>query len=138
MSNLNDEIDFLERLVIDVLDKQGYYATVVSPTLVDGNSIAVMPMPANDYEHYYDGSYRQSYAFQVLAKHEQQLTAYHTLLDVARLLKDIDDIPSVNESYTLEGDGITITTDPNLVSKDEQYYIFAAQFSAALFINAKE
>ena len=137
MSNLNDEIDFLERLVIDVLDKQGYYATVVSPMLASGNSIAVMPMPASDYDYYYDGSYRQNYAFQVLTKHEQQLTAYHTLLDIARLLKDIDDIPSANGSYEFEN-GIEITTDPNIISRDEQYYIFAAQFSAALFIPAKE
>ena len=132
---MSDEMDFLERLVIDVLDKQGYYATVVSPMLTDGNSIAVMVMPANDYDHYYDGSYRQNFAFQVMTKHENQLTAYHTLLDIASLLKNIEDIPSANGTYEFEG--IDITTDPNIITKDDKYYIFAAQFSAALFIKPK-
>ena len=127
--------DFLERLV-GLLDNQNYYATVVSPMLVDGNSIAVFVMPANDYDHYYDGSYRQNYAFQVMTKHTNQLVAYHTLLQVSNLLKSIPDIKSENGSYDFEG--IKITTDPNVVGKDDKYYIYAAQFSAGLFIKAKE
>ncbi|MET3504942.1 phage tail terminator protein [Halalkalibacter oceani] len=125
-------MDFLERLVIDTLDKQGYYATVVSPLLANGNSIAVMVMPANDYRHYYDGSKDQGFAFQVMTKHENQLEAYQTLLRITSLLVEIDDIPSANGSY--EFSGITITTDPNVISKDDKYYIYGAHFSADLFI----
>ena len=118
--------------MIDVLDTQGYFATVVSPTLTDGNSIAVMTMPSSDYDHYMDGSYRQRYAFQVMAKHYYQLKAYYTGVEISELLRNKEDIPSKNKSYEFEG--IEITTDPNLITRDEQYYIFGAQFSASLFI----
>ncbi|WP_017728496.1 phage tail terminator protein [Halalkalibacterium ligniniphilum] len=125
-------MDFLERLVLDVLDKQGYYARVVSPTLVSGNSIAVTVMPARDHRHYYDGSKDQGFAFQVMTKHENQLEAYQTLLRITSLLSGINDIPSNNGSYDFCG--ITITTDPNVVGQDERYYIYGAQFSAELYI----
>lgn len=128
-------MDFLERLV-ELLNEQDYYATVVSPILVDGNSIAVVVMPSNDYDHYFDGSYRQGYAFQVMTKHTDQLTAYYTLVNITNLLETIEDIPSQNGSYEFEN--IKITTDPNVIGKDDKYYIYAAQFSAALFINPKE
>jgi len=128
-------MDFLERLV-EFLNRQNYYATVVSPILVDGNSIAIMVMPSNDYEHYFDGSYRQGYAFQIMTKHTDQLTAYHTIIDIANLLENIDDIPSQNGSYEFEN--IKITTDPNVIGKDDKYYIYAAQFSADLFIKPKK
>ncbi|WBL16449.1 hypothetical protein [Sutcliffiella sp. NC1] len=132
----NENSDFLFQLVVNTLDQQGYYSTVVSPVLTNGNSIAVMTMPSNNYEHYYDGSYRQGYAFQVMTKHESQLVAYNTLLDIAKFLPSLKDIPSQNGSYQFEG--IRVTTDPNVIAKDDKYYIFAAQFSAALFIESKE
>jgi len=132
-----NEPDFLERLVDDVLNKQDYYALVVSPMLVDGNSIAVMPMPANDYDYYYDGSHRQGYNFQVLARHEEQLTTYNTLLIISALLTKIQDIPSKNGSYKFENESITITTDVSIIGKDDRYFTFAAQFSADLLINPK-
>lgn len=124
-------IDFLERLV-ELLDSQGYYSQVVSPILIDGNSIAVMTMPNNDYQHYFDGSYRQGYAFQVTTKHENQLEGYQTLLSITSLLESVPDIPSDNGSYQYEG--ITITTSPNVIARDDKYYIHAAQFSAGLYI----
>ena len=124
-------IDFLERLV-GFLNEQGYYALVVSPLLTDGRSIAVMTMPGGDYEYYFDGSYRQGYAFQVATKHESQLEGYQTLLSITSLLDGDPDIPSSNGSYQLEG--IDIITSPNVITKDDKYYIHAAQFSAALFI----
>ncbi|MFD1425503.1 hypothetical protein [Kroppenstedtia sanguinis] len=124
-------IDFLERLV-SFLDEQGYYAPVISPILGDGRSIAVMVMPNNDYQYYFDGSYRQGYAFQVTTKHDNQLTGYQTLLSITNLLDSIPDIPSGNGSYRFEG--LNITTSPNVVAIDDRYYIHAAQFSAALYI----
>jgi hypothetical protein len=124
-------MDFLERLV-ELLDGQDYYATVVSPILVNGNSIAVMPMPSNNYKHYYDGSYDQKYAFQVMCKHESQLTSYQALLMIASYLTSVDDIPSQNETYDFNG--IVVTTDPNVIGKDDKYFIFSAQFSADLYI----
>lgn len=129
-------MDFLERLV-ELLDSQGYYATVVSPILTDKNSISVMTMPGNDYQYYYDGSYRQGYDFQVMTKHTGQLTAYHTLLTISQFLQTVPDIKSESDSYNYEG--LAITTSPNVIGKDEKYYIYAAQFKAALFIpNIKE
>lgn len=125
-------MDFLERLLLDVLNKQNYYAMVVSPTLQDGNSIAVTVMPSNDHRHYYDGSKDQGFAFQVSCKHEDELTAYTTLLQISTLLKEISDIPSKNGSY--EFDGITIRTDPNVITQDEKYFYYGAQFSANLHI----
>lgn len=124
-------IDFLERLV-ELLDKQRYYSRVVSPILTDGNSIAVMVMPNNDYQYYFDGSYRQGYAFQVTTKHEDQLEGYQTLLSITNLLTSVPDIPSGNGSYQYEG--TTITTSPNVIAKDDRYYIHGAQFTAGLFI----
>jgi hypothetical protein len=53
------------------------------------------------------------------------------------MLTKISDIPSINGSYQFEG--ISITTDTNGIGKDDKYYIYAAQFKAALFIpNNKE
>lgn len=124
-------IDFLERL-IELIDGQGYYSKVVTPILRDGNSIAVMTMPNNDYKYYMDGSYRQGYAFQVLTKHEELLEGYETLLNITKLLQEISDIPSSNASYVYED--MTITTSPNVVTYDGKYYIHAAQFSAGLYI----
>lgn len=124
-------LDFLERLV-GTLNNQNYYSLVVSPILVDGNSIAVMTTPSNDYDHYYDGSYRQRYAFQVMTKHTSQMTAYQTLLNITNLLRDIMDIPSANDTYEFEG--IKIKTDPNVLMKDDKYYYFSAQFTADLYI----
>ncbi|WP_078379158.1 hypothetical protein [Sutcliffiella halmapala] len=130
-----ENMDFLENLV-NTLDSQGYYAKVVSPVLASGNSIAVMTMPSNDYDHYFDGSYRQGFAFQVLTKHEHQLTAYHALLSITNFLKKVPDIASNNGSYQFEE--MKISTSPNGLGKDDKHHLFAAQFSAALFIENKE
>lgn len=125
-------LDFVERLV-ELLNAQGYYTTVVSPMLVDGNSIAVMVMPSNDYDHYYDGSYRQGFQFQVVAKHTQQMLAYDTVVQAGEFLKNVGDIPSHNGSYKFEK--MMISTDPNVIGKTEkQQFIWGAQFRADLYI----
>lgn len=128
-------MDFLESLE-NLLAKQNYYSSDFPPTLTNGNSISLMIMPSNDYDHYYDGSYRQGYAFQIMTKHMNMLTAYHTLINISKLLTEIPDIPSMNGSFQFEG--IEITTDPNGIGKDDKYYIYAAQFKAALFITNRE
>lgn len=125
------DMDFLERLVLDGIGSK-YYVKAISPTLGAKQSIAVSPMPSNNYEHYFDGSYRQRYAFQILAKHEEQLTAYNTLNRIAKDLTEGALIPSQNGTYIMED--ITISSDTTLVTQDEKYYIYGIQLSAALYI----
>lgn len=124
-------MDFLETLVQGAIGNK-YYTKALSPLLGLGDSIAVSPMPSNNYEHYYDGSYRQGYAFKVLTKHENQLVAYNTLNQIAKDLADIGDIPSLDGTYVFEG--ITIKTDTSMIGQDEKRFVFGAQFSAALYI----
>lgn len=124
-------MDFLERLVY-LLDAQKFYSTVLSPVLGTGNSIAVTTLPSRTFQHYMDGSYNQGYAFQISIKHEQQLTALNTCQLIVDFLKDIKSIPSENNSYEFEG--IDIQTSPNLLMKDDKYYIFTAQLSANLLV----
>ncbi|WP_166740308.1 phage tail terminator protein [Shouchella lehensis] len=129
-------MDFLERLLLDVLNKQDYYAMVSSPVTLQGNSIAVSVMPSNNRAVYYDGTYDQGYMFQVMTKHEQQLEAYQTLLRITDFLDNIKDIPSQNNSY--EFNGITVAGDPNVVGKDGNHYFYVAQFRADLYIKRSE
>lgn len=124
-------MDFLERLVY-LLDSQKYYSTVLSPVLGTGNSIAVTTLPSRTYQYYMDGSYSQGYAFQISTKHDQQLVAYNTCQLIVDFLKDRKSIPSENHSYEFEG--IDIQTSPNLLMKDDKYYIFTAQLSANLLV----
>ncbi|MED1607754.1 hypothetical protein MKX67_08950 [Cytobacillus sp. FSL W7-1323] len=125
-------MDFLDRL-IDLLDIQNYYAPVVSPVTVNGNSIAVTTLPTRNYHYYMDGSFNQGYAFQVSAKHEKQMLAYNTIQEISQLMgKRGLIIPSQNDSYDFEG--MEITTSPNLLMQDEKYYIFAATFNANLLV----
>lgn len=124
-------MDFLERLVY-LLDAQKYYSTVLSPVLGTGNSIAVTTLPSRTYQYYMDGSYSQGYAFQISTKHEQQLVAYNTCQLIVDFLKNTKSIPSQNNSYEFEG--IDIQTSPNLLMKDDKYYIFTAQLSANLLV----
>lgn len=132
MTQTNGNMDFLEVLLDDLLNKQGYYAHVVSPMTGNGNSIAVMVMPNNDYTHYYDGSYRQGFAFQVITKHKEQMMAYHTANEISKLLQNVPNIPSRNNSYIYEG--IKITTATNGMGQSEGYSFFGTQFSADLYV----
>ncbi|MED1602602.1 minor capsid protein [Alkalihalophilus marmarensis] len=128
--------DFLERLLIDTLNGRGYFAPVVSAVLRNGNSIAVMVTPSNNYRHYYDGSFEQSFTFQIMTKHEDELLAYQTLLAISSFLTTIPDIPSENDSY--EFNQLNITTSPNVIGQDEKYFIYGAQFSAELYFKGVE
>lgn len=125
------EHDFLERLVRDAIGNQ-YGIPAMSPILGASNSIAITPSPSNNYEHYYDGSYRQGYAFQVLVKHENQLDAYMLTQKITMDLSNKEDIPSGDGTYTFEG--VTITTDANMIGQDGKHFVFGAQMSAALYI----
>lgn len=144
---MKKRIDFLDVLVEDILDNFTYrednkklgikegdklFATVLSPMFGDGNSIAVFPMPINNYDHYMDGSYRQQFAFQVMTKQTNQMMGYYTVQVLTDYLRDIEDIPSKRGSYQFEE--MTVVTDPNVVGKDEKYYQFSAQFNASLYI----
>lgn len=126
-------MDFLKVLVYDLND-QGYFATVLSPVLGEGDSIAVMPMPSNEYTRYYDGSYDQGYAFQVFTKHESQMEAYSTLQVITTYLSSLQegDLPSESGTYRMEK--VTITTDPNMITHDDHRFIFGAQFVAKLHV----
>lgn len=128
-------MDFLDRLVL-FLDSQKYFSKVISPVLSGVNSIAVMPTPSNDYDYYYDGSFRQKHAFQILTRHTDLMTAYGTLNDISKLLLSVSDLPSENDSYSFEG--FEIATDPSVIGADEKGVICTAQFRANLFINKKE
>lgn len=133
----NKEVDFLEVLVEDVLGTQDYYARVISPMLSIGNSIALFPLPTTEYDHYFDGSYRQKMGFQISAKHEDQLAAYSTLQTIVAFLTSLSKVDSRvesrNNSYKFES--MEILTDVNLIEKTDKYYIFAAQMVANLYID---
>lgn len=130
-------MDFLERLVYDAIGGKYIGTEAQSPMLGDSRSIAIAPSPSNDYDHYYDGSYRQRYAFRLLVKHENQLVAYQTTNDIiASLVDKKNTIPSANGTYEYEG--MTITTDSNMIGQDNKYFVFGAQLSASLYIKSKE
>ena len=128
-------MDFLERLVLDAVGTKFMGTEAQSPVLGVKQTIAIAPSPSSVYDHYYDGSYRQQYAFRVLVKHENQLIAYQVLNDIAAMLTSVEDIPSANGTYIYEG--MNITTDPNMIGQDEKYFIFGAQFAASLYIKSK-
>ncbi|MEJ9301457.1 hypothetical protein P4600_24135, partial [Niallia circulans] len=58
--------------------------------------------------------------------------AYNTCQLIVDFLKARKSIPSENNSYEFEG--IDIQTSPNLLMKDDKYYIFTAQLSANLLV----
>lgn len=127
-------MDFLERLVFDAVGNN-YYAEALSPLLGEGNSIAIAPAPSNDYDHYFDGSYRQRYAFVVYAKHVEQLMAYNTLNAIAADLAAMKDIPSEDGSYVYEG--MMVATDTNPIGQDEKHFVFGIQMVADIFVKNK-
>lgn len=129
-------MDFLERLVLDALGGQRYYATVVSGVTRDGNSIAVIATPSNEIQRFYDGTYDQGFTFQVTTKHETELSAYQTLLMISDRLTKLKDIPSKNNSYDFNG--IEMTTVPNIIGKDDKYYYYSAMFKADLYIKRSD
>lgn len=127
------QMDFLERLVLDAIGSKYMEGTVAqSPLLGEKRSIAVSPSPSNDYDYYFDGSYRQGYAFRVLVKDQNQLVAYNTCNQIITDLIKLLDIPSQNGTYTYEG--MSITTDTNMIGEDNKHFVFGAQLSASLFI----
>lgn len=125
-------MDFLERLVLDQIGTKYMQVEAQSPLLGSGKSIAVAPSPASDYDHYYDGSFRQGYAFRLLVKHPNQLEAYQVASKIVADLMAAKDIPSESGTYTYEG--MTITTDVNMIGEDNKHFVFGAQLSASLYI----
>ncbi|GAE31919.1 hypothetical protein [Halalkalibacter hemicellulosilyticus] len=121
----------VEQLVLDVLNEQSYDVPVVSPILLEENSIAVMGMTTNEYRHYYDGAKEQSFLFQVLVRHDVQFEAYRTLLQI---VNDLLRTEGASNSDSYDFKKITITEDPKKIVQADEYYIFGAQFSADLYI----
>ncbi|WP_062049244.1 hypothetical protein [Bacillus sp. JCM 19034] len=124
-------MDILERLIVEIINEQDYDLPVVSPILLEENSVAVMGISTNDNRLYYDGSKEQSFTFQVLVRHEVQFEAYRTLLHIANLLLNKKDVRS---SHSYDFMQMRMAEEPKRLVKAEDYYIFAAQFSAEFYI----
>lgn len=139
-------MDFLERIADTIntwllghVDEDGnpIYEVIHSPALVEDNSMALMVMPSNNYEHYFDGSFRQQFSFQVIARHANQLKSYMTLVALSTYLDNLENHAIISLDDSFEFEGITILTDTNGVGIDEKGYIYAVQLGASLFVSAK-
>ncbi|MDQ0206669.1 hypothetical protein [Alkalicoccobacillus murimartini] len=128
-------IDFLDRLVLDLLNKQSYYSLIVTTPLVSGNGITLKKKSSDTQASYYDGSHDKKLVFEVITKHEHQLEAYNTLLKITNDLTQIKDVPSANNTYLFNG--INVKTNPDQYGKDETYYYYSAAFSADLYIKER-
>lgn len=127
-----ENVDFVEVLV-ELLNLKNRYSLVYFPNLRVGNSIAMTPIPSNDYKHYMDGSFDKKEAFQISARHEDQMVAYQELLTISNELTKLISLISLNGSF--EFNGITITSDASLIAIDEKSFTYSATFVADLYIN---
>lgn len=134
MSDNNQPHDFYERLQ-EYLNGQGLYAPVTTAFLPDGDAITIILMPSREVEKYFDGSMRIDFMFQVMTKHVDQLKAYNELVSISNILNGAPDIHSKNGSYIFEDCETKGYPSGVGMSEDGLRYIFAAQFSAKLFIN---
>lgn len=116
-----------------------YVSNLQVGTLLDGNSIAIRPVPSTPPIRYLEKSKIITYQFQVLTKHSHTGIAYNTLEEINSLLDilELGAIKSANGSFVFNK--CEVYTSPNFVEKTTKgEMIFTALYQAELYIKKEE
>ena len=127
-------MDFLDRVKEYIEQNVTLNAPIVFGLLDTApSSIAIRQTPSSMNDRYTDNGKTFIFAFQVLVKDVDHLTAYNTLQNIFDVLDGLgkDAIPSQDGSYVFVK--CECYTLPNLVEKtDKSEYIYTAIFHAEL------
>ena len=127
-------MDFLDR-VKEYLEQNATLNAPIVFGLLDTtpSSIAIRQTPSSINDRYTDNEKTFIFAFQVLVKDVNHLTAYNVVQNIFNVLDGLgkDEIPSQDGSYTFVK--CECYTLPNFVEKtDKNEYIYTAIFYAEL------
>lgn len=126
------ELDFIWRLN-DFINTLSLFSRSDVGVLGETDSISLMAMPGGSEIVYMDGIRDKDYQMQVNAKSTNQLHCIESLSKVAKILENLTNIESHNNSFDFES--INITSLLSLVAQDEQgYFIYALSISAKITI----
>lgn len=126
------ELDFMSNLN-KVINDMGLYARSGIGLLKADESISIMAMPGGAEVEYMDGTRDKDYQIQVNAKSKNQLNCYNALNYIYQVLENLQELPSLNDSY--EFNKIKTTSLPSLLQQDEQgFYIYVLSISAKITI----
>lgn len=110
-------MDFRMRLY-DFLEGMNLYASISFDKLRPGNTITIRHAPSVGPHRFLDKSREDTFTFQLLTQHTNQLEALTTLENMMEALEEEEDIPSANGSY--EFTSCSIYTQANFVQENDR------------------
>lgn len=123
-------MDFRMRLY-DFLERMNLYAPISFDELRQGNAITIRHAPSVGPHRFLDKSREDTFTFQLLTQHTNQLEALSTLENMMEVLEQTEDIPSGNSSYQFIS--CSIYTSANLVQvNDRGEYLYTGLMETKL------
>lgn len=99
-----------------------------------GNGIAFMLTPVGQETRYYDGSRSRTYAFQVTARHTDQLTVLNALFSINKYIDSLNPEDIVSQNGSFDFISAVVTSVPNLVQVDTHGYLYVSNLQSEIIL----